>query len=265
MNKFLIFILLIVGVVSGAIDTTIQAGNFIDNSTWKDGSAPTNSDNILLNHAVTDNGDSLWCIVTNTYGADTSTKVKLTVNDTIVLPDPPVITTDPVSDTTTSTVRMWESHTGYGVQIAWYRFHGSDTILMSRDSVLQFTANSSMHGDSLAAVLYNNADTVMTAKAGVYFVYAVFDSVNTGDSNTIYVHGNFLAGTGWTATLSDSTLTTESGSATNQVFGYNHKITLSIVKYTLVITNGDYTVTLYIGRRKSTGNNKNRISVDIGL
>jgi hypothetical protein len=175
------------------------------------------------------------------------------------------ITADPVSDTTTSTVRMWESHTGDSVNVAWYRFHGSDTILMSRDSVLQFTANSSMHGDSLAAVLYNNADTVMTAKAGVYFVYAVFDSVNTTDSNLIYVHGNFLAGTGWTATLSDSTLTTESGSATNQVFGYNHKITLSTARYELIITNGTYTVTLWIGRKKSTGNNKPRISIDIGL
>lgn len=178
---------------------------------------------------------------------------------------PPVVIVDPVSDTTTSTVRMWESHTGDSVNVAWYRFHGSDTILMSRDSVLQFTANSSMHSDSLAAVLYNNADTVMTAKAGVYFVYAVFDSVNTGDSNKIYVHGNFLSGTGWTATLSDSTLTTESGSATNQVFGYNHRITLPTNRYKLVITNGDYTITLYIGRRKSTGNNKPRISIDIGL
>lgn len=179
--------------------------------------------------------------------------------------DPPVVTVHPVSDTTTSTVRMFAEWTGDSVQVAWYRFHNSDTILMGRDSVLQFTAIPAMHGDSLAAVLYNNADTVMTAKAGIYFVYAVFDSVNTGDSNTIYTHGNFLAGTGWTATLSDSTLTTESGSATNQVFGYNHRITLPTNRYKLVITNGDYTITLWIGRRKSTGNNKPRISIDIGL
>lgn len=238
-----------------------------DTYQWKRNSSNvgTSSNSYAFTAVLADDGDSIWCIVSNAYGADTSDTVFLTVNDTIIPPDPPVVTTDPVSDTTTGHVRMFEEHTGDSVQIAWYRFHGSDTILMSRDSVLQFTATVAMHGDSFAAVLYNNADTVMTAKAGIYFVYAAFDSVNTVDSNKIYVHGNFLDGTGWTATLSDSILTTTSGSATNQVFSYNHKITLSIVKYTLVITNGDYTITLYIGRRKSTGNNKTRIAIDIGL
>lgn len=197
--------------------------------------------------------------------ADTADTVWSNTVTLTVLPTAPEITVDPVDDTTTGAVRMFAGWTGTAVNIAWYRLHGTDTTLLSRDSVLQFNATPAMDGDSIIGVVWNITDTVATNKAFIEVVYALFDSVATSDSLTAYFHGNFLSGTGWTATLSDSSLTTTSGSATNQVFSYNHKITLSIVKYTLVITNGDYTITLYIGRRKSTGNNKPRISLDIGL
>lgn len=217
---------------------------------WNRNGEWLNTDNDTLTFEAHSGMDG-WLVFGYAYtGNDTAW------TDTITLTEanaPPIVTVDPVSDTTTSTVRMFAEWTGDSVQVAWYRFHNSDTTLMSRDSILQFTANSSMHGDSFAAVLYNDADTVMSAKAGVYFVYAVYDSVNTGDSNTIYVHGNFLSGTGWTATLSDSTLTTESGSATNQEFGYNHKILLKKKKYRLRITDGVYSILLYIGQGTRSG------------
>lgn len=175
---------------------------------------------------------------------------------------PPEIIVQPVSDTTTGSASFNITAAGDNLHYAWYRqgiYTGVSTTTYS------FTITTTNHNDSVQCVVWNNADTLGSNVVRLYVVYAIFDSVNTGDSNTIYVHGNFLSGTGWTATLSDSTLTTESGSATTQVFGYNHKITLSTRRYELVITDGTYTVSLWIGRRKSTGNNKPRISLDIGL
>lgn len=235
---------------------------------WKRNSSNvgTSSNSYAFTAVLDDDGDSVWCIVSNAYGADTSDTVFLTVNDTIIPPDPPVLTVTPVSDTAVAggTVSAFGAWTGTNVQVAWWYYHGADSTYTT-DSVFTKTVLAANDGDSAKMVLWNTADTISAPTIYFSVVYAVFDTVNATDSNTIYVHGNFLSGSGWTATLSDSTLTTESGSETAQVFGYNHKITLSTARYELIITNGTYTVTLWIGRKKSTGNNKTRISIDIGL
>lgn len=174
------------------------------------------------------------------------------------------ITVQPTNNTVVAggTALFSITATGDSLHYAWYR-QGLYTGISS--TTYSFAATPAMHNDSIQCVVWNSADTIGSNVVRVYVVYAVFDSVNTGDSNAVYVHGNFPGVAAWAATLSDSTLTTLDGNSTNQQFVYNHKITLSTNRYSLVITNGEYTVTLYIGRRKSTGNNSLSIGPSLKL
>jgi hypothetical protein len=185
--------------------------------------------------------------------ADTADTVWSNTVTLTVLPTAPEITVDPITDTTTGPVRMFAEWTGTAVNIAWYRLHGTDTTLLSRDSVLQFNATPAMDGDSVIGVLWNITDTVATNKAYIEVVYAVFDSVKTTDSLTVYFHGNFLSGSGWTGTIAGTELTTGSGSATTQSFVSETKFLIKKKKYKITISDGVYSIILYFGQGTQNG------------
>jgi hypothetical protein len=112
-------------------------------------------------------------------------------------------------------------------------------------------------------VLWNEADTITGNTAFIRVVYAAFDSLST-DSTIIYLSGNFLSGAGWSATLNDTTLTHTDSSATMQEFTHS-KVVFSNRRNTFVLTDGTYTITLYIGRRRVIGNNGLSTGLILGL
>lgn len=198
--------------------------------------------------------------------ADTADTVWSNTVTLTVLPTAPVVTVDPISDTTTGPVRMFAEWTGTAVNIAWYRLHGIDTLLLSRDSVLQFNAAPAMDGDSVIGVVWNISDTVATGNAYIEVVYAVYDSVATSDSLTAYFHGNFLSGSGWTGTIGGVALTTGSGSATAQSFISATPLQVKKKQYKITITNGAYTLIKTFGKGSSvvtTGSGRTSASTGV--
>lgn len=214
--------------------------NFDDTVTWYEVDNPTliiDSNTLTFEASAADTSKQYYAKASYNSSDYYSDTVRFIIDTIIIL-------TQPVSDTTTGTAQYSISAYGRNLHYAWYRqgvYTGISTATYS------FTATSAMDNDSIQCVAYNGSDTVGSDVVRVRVVYAVFDSVNAGDSNTVYMHGFFPGAELWTGTIGGVSQTNVVATETNQAFLSETKLQVAKKQYKINLTNSTYSLVLNFG------------------
>jgi hypothetical protein len=139
------------------------------------GNVGSSSNTYTFSPPLTDNGDTIWCTVSNSNGSTASNKVRLTVNDTIItsIVDTPKIEFIPLNH-----IRMPGGDTiyVYGKKFGVSPSINSGTIIFSNDSMMKvITATQSAGNFNLIVTNGTQKDTAII----------VYDSPKNSD--TVYV------------------------------------------------------------------------------
>lgn len=217
---------------------------------YRNGTALSNSNDDTISVSITFANEgyyrcAVWSIAGNSdtvYSSSALLRVK---------PRAPVITVHANNDTTTSKTNIAAIWTGDSVKYAWWWYRKTG-LVFTVDSIFAEQITYLNNGDSIKPVVWNSTDTISDSPSYITVVYAIFDSINTTDSNRIYLHGNFLSGDGWNATLNDTSLTIITHNSTNLILENSKKLNLIKKNYKLILTDNNYIIKLNIGFKRNS-------------